>query len=86
MMDKYLETKTILNDMASVKMAMNAHKGNIEDVHPTEIIKMMRSEVDELQEAVNDKDLMNILQEAADVQNFLLAVVHQQIHLYRNRK
>jgi NTP pyrophosphatase (non-canonical NTP hydrolase) len=85
-MDKYTETKQILNDMASIKMAMNSHKGNIEDIHPSTIIKLMGEEVAELSEAIAEQELMQILQEAADVQNFLLALVHQQIHLYRNRK
>ena len=85
-MDKYEETKKILNDMASVKMAMNSHKGNIEDKPDTGILAMLRGEVAELREAVAKGDLMDILQEAADVQNFLLAIVHQQIQQYRGRK
>lgn len=85
-MDKYAETKQILNDMASVKMGMNSHKGEIESVHPAELFVKMMSEVRELEDAVKDQDLMNILQEAADVQNFLVAIVHQQIRTYRNRK
>lgn len=85
-MDKYCETKRILNDMASVKMAMNSHKGNIEDKADTEILSMLKGEVSELREAVAKGDLMDILQEAADVQNFLLAIAHQQISKYRGRK
>ncbi|AZS06525.1 nucleotide pyrophosphohydrolase [Alteromonas phage ZP6] len=85
-MDKYEETKRILNDMASVKMAMNSHKGDIEDKPDAELIAMLKGEVHELSRAVAKGDLMDILQEAADVQNFLLAIVHQQIQRYRGRK
>lgn len=86
MTDKYEETKRILNDMASVKMAMNSHKGNIEDAYVGDIVKMMTDEIQELVEALDKGNIMDILQEAADVQNFLLAVVHQQIQKYRSRK
>lgn len=85
-MDKYEETKRILNDMASVKMAMNSHKGDIEELNSSRLIEHMRSEVAELTEAVESGDLMEILQEAADVQNFLLAIVHKQVQQYRGRK
>jgi NTP pyrophosphatase (non-canonical NTP hydrolase) len=85
-MDKYEETKRILNDMASVKMAMNSHKGNIEDIDEVRLVTMLKAEVTELEEAIQSGDLMQILQEAADVQNFLLGVVHQQVDNYRRRK
>ena len=78
-MDRYAETKQIINDMASVKMAMNSHKGNIEGVVPSRIIKLMEGEVDELKEAIDSKNLMHILEEIADVQNFLIALAHRSI-------
>ena len=79
----YSDTIEAINAMASVKMAMNRHKGNIEDCPRDMLIKLMRAEVDELEEA---EDLMHIIEEAADIQNFLVAVVHQQIQKYRGRK
>lgn len=85
-MDKYAETKQILNDMASVKMAMNSHKGNIEDVNPSAIMDLLREEIEELQVAVESGDLMAVLQEAADTQNFVIALAYQQIEQYRSRK
>lgn len=85
-MDRYAETKQILNDMASVKMAMNSHKGRIEDQYVGDIVKMLNDEISELVDALDKGDLMDVLQEAADVQNFLLAITHQQINKYRNRK
>lgn len=85
-MDKYAETKAILNDMASVKMRMNSHKGNIEEKTDKDIVLLLDEEVRELAQALDKGDMMEILQEAADVQNFLLALVHQQIQQYRSRK
>lgn len=84
--NKYEETVEILNNMAKVKMAMNSHKGDIEVVEPIEILRQTFEELKELEQAMSEKDLMHIIEEAADVQNFLIAVVHQQIQRYRSRK
>jgi len=72
--------------MAGVKMRMNAHKGDIEDVDPLALIKKMRGEVDELEEAIQKGDIMHIIEESADVFNFLVALTHQQVTKYRVRK
>lgn len=88
-MDKYAEAREVINKMADVKMTMNAHKGNIEDLHPSEILALLRGEVNELDQAAStdsETELMHVIEEAADCQNFLLALVHQQIELYRGRK
>tara|TARA_R110001606_G_C15052987_1_gene613754 strand:+ start:236 stop:508 length:273 start_codon:yes stop_codon:yes gene_type:complete len=85
-LDNYAETKQIINDMASVKMAMNSHKGKIENAEAGEILALMQHEMDELREAINSASLMDILQEAADVQNFLVALIQQQVIKYRSRK
>lgn len=85
-MDKYGETRQVINKMAEVKMMMNNHKGNIEDVPSHKIRELLQGEVNELHEAVCDGDLMHIIEEAADVQNFLTALVYQQIQTYRGRK
>lgn len=88
-MDKYDETHRIIANMAGVKMRMNSHKGNIEDCCPAKIIKMLKGEVTELEEAIasqTDGDLMHIIEEAADCFNFLVAVTHQQVEKYRGRK
>jgi len=85
--NKYDETIEVISNMAKVKMTMNAHKGNIEDLSAVTICGLMRGEVDELQNAMgNEKDLIHIIEEAADVMNFLVAVTHQQIEKYRTRK
>jgi NTP pyrophosphatase (non-canonical NTP hydrolase) len=87
-MDRYASTKQIINDMASVKMEMNSHKMLIENNEPHDLLMMLNDEIVELQEAVasKDTDLMHIIEEAADAQNFLTAIVHQAVTAYRERK
>ena len=84
--EKYDETLAVINKMAMVKMHMNAHKGAIEDCLPQDIIIMMKKEVKELENAILDEDLMHVIEEAADVMNFIVAITHQQITQYRERK
>ena len=86
MENKYDETIEVISNMAKVKMTMNAHKGNIEDLEAKSIINMMKGEVEELESAVSQEDLMHVIEEAADVMNFLVALTHQQIEKYRTRK
>ena len=87
MENKYDETIEVISNMAKVKMTMNSHKGSIEDCTPLTILLMLREEVDELQSAIGaEEDLMHVIEEAADVMNFLVAVTHQQIEKYRTRK
>lgn len=85
-MDKYDETHDIIIRMAGAKMRLNSHKGLIEDVDPAELFKMLQGEVVELGEAMEEADIMHIIEEAGDVFNFMVGVVHQQITLYRMRK
>ena len=86
-MDKYAETKEILSNMAAVKMDMNSHKGSIEKVNVVTLIDLLKLEVTELDKAISiDKGIINILEEAADVMNYLVAITDQQILKYRNRK
>jgi NTP pyrophosphatase (non-canonical NTP hydrolase) len=49
---------------------------------------MLEEEVHELAEALTDdsENLVHIIEEAADVQNYLIAIVHQAVTKYRNRK
>lgn len=87
MSNEYQDTLDVINQMAMVKMAMNRHKGKIEDVSSVEIIAMLRGEVDELAKAVaSHHGTINVIEEAADVMNFLVALTHQQIEQYRHRK
>lgn len=82
-MDKYADTRSVIENMAKVKMAMNSHKGDIEDSSVSEIRDMLSDEITELFEA---EEIIHVIEEAADVQNFLLALVHKKIKEYRNRK
>lgn len=85
-MDDYSEAQAIINKMAEVKMTMNAHKGRIEDCDTDDIKVMLYGEVEELEGALEEDDITHIIEEAADVQNFLLALVQQQLNRYRGRK
>lgn len=85
-MDKYDETHRVISNMAGVKMRLNSHKGNIEEYDPEFIIKKLREEVDELEEATKNGQMLHIIEESADTFNYLVALVHQQIELYRRRK
>jgi len=92
-MDKYRDTLSVISNMAKVKLAMNAHKGNIEDCTNEQLIDMLKSEVAELDEAISDvqfddksEKMMHVIEEAADIMNFLLAIVHKRIETYRSRK
>ena len=85
-MDKYDETHDIIVRLAGAKMRLNSHKGNIEDVEPDELFEMLKGEIEELGEAMDKGDIMHIIEEAGDIFNFLVGVVHQQVTLYRMRK
>lgn len=85
-MDKYDETHRIISNMAGVKMRMNNHKGNIEDCEPQFIMDRLKEEAVELDKAVEEGDILHIIEEAADVFNFLVAITHQQVEKYRTRK
>lgn len=84
--EKYDEIHRIIANQAGVKMRMNSHKGNIEDCDPEHLLDKMEEELDELRQAIKKGDMMNILEESGDVFNFLVALVHQQVTLYRMRK
>lgn len=82
-MDKYDDTVAVIENMARVKLAMNSHKGKIEDMDEESIIRCLRQEIDELEAS---DSLINSIEEASDVYNFLMALVHKKITQYRGRK
>lgn len=86
MASKYEDIFEIIKHMAEVKMAMNSHKGQIEERDSNDILAMLHGEVKELCEAVEEGNLLHIIEEAADVHNFLVAIVQQATTRYRNRK
>ena len=86
MNDKYDDVHDIIIKTAGAKMRLNSHKGQIEDAEPEKLMAMLKGEIAELEEAMTEADIMHIIEEAGDVFNFLVGVVHQQITLYRMRK
>lgn len=83
----YDDAREVINRMADVKMAMNRHKGRIEDVDVGQLLELMENEHTELYEAITDnRGMLAVIEEAADIQNFLLALVQKQLDKYRNRK
>lgn len=82
-MGKYGDTIAVIENMARVKLAMNSHKGAIEDMSEEEILNCLDGELTELKNSV---DMLNTIEEAADMYNFLMALVHKKIEEYRTRK
>ena len=72
--------------VAKAKMVMNYHKGDIASIDTSILIEMLRGELSELDSALDEENLMHIIEEAADMMNFLVALTHQQIEKYRTRK
>ena len=84
-MSEYDEAYSIVVDMSRVKMTMNSHKGRIETLSPDQIRDFCKAEVDELHEAMQEEDMIKIIEEAGDVLNFAVAAVQQAINKYRGR-
>lgn len=88
-MKKFDEVEQIISDMAKVKMSMNSHKGDISKltfVAKNGQFSLLREELEELEQALEGGDYMNIIEEAADLHNYLLAAVYRATEEYRNRK
>ncbi len=83
---KYDKTYEIVVHMAKVKMLMNEHKGNIEDISTRILITKAKEELDELYESLAGDDYVHIIEEVADVLNFAVAAAHNAINGYRKRK
>ena len=86
MLNKYDETYDVLVNMAKAKMVMNSHKGDIEDMDTDMLIELAKGELDELKEAIDNGSIINTIEEAADVANFVVAAVHRAMMIYRGRK
>ncbi len=71
---------------AKMKMVLNYHKGDIADCSPEDLITMLKSEVDELERAIFNKHVVDVIEESGDIMNFIVAISHQQIEKYRHRK
>lgn len=78
----------LLVSMAKIKMAMNAHKGDIEDISIPLLIQFAKDELDELGEALmgGESNQILVIEEAADVVNYMVAAVRKATEAYKNRK
>ena len=85
-MSDYDEAYDIIVNMAKVKMTLNAFKGRIENIPPDRIAELCIAEARELQQALEDGDVIKIIEEAGDVLNFAVAAVQQALIAYRSRK
>lgn len=84
--DKYAQTKELMDAMAHVKMLMNSHKHQIEENDTEFLLDKLAEEVAELKEAVHTGNYMHIIEEAADIHNYLVGLVHKEIGRYQIRK
>lgn len=56
------------------KLQENSQKGGWEDCDESYLIERLRQEVDELEEAINEKEVHEIKSECADVANFAMMI------------
>jgi len=85
-MCSYEDTQEVVLAMARAKRAMNRHKGKIEDIDDHMLIALAKDELAELREAIDGDNLMHVIEEAADLFNFIMAVSHKKVIQYRGRK
>jgi NTP pyrophosphatase (non-canonical NTP hydrolase) len=67
------EVETFAHAM-EYKLGLNDHKGGWEDMSNDDLFAKLRGEVDELQQAIEEGNYINILLEAADVANYALMI------------
>ena len=82
-MSKYETEMEMILDSAKFKMALNQHKGAIEDIKPAELASMAKSEIDEMMKAWNTDEWDQVVVEAGDVMNFIIGIVSQAMTNYR---
>lgn len=70
-------------DAMRYKLASNKHRGkrNWQDLPITDLLRMLKNEVTELEEAIKSGNQVEILLEAADVGNFSMMVANVAIAL-----
>lgn len=85
-MNKYDEAMEIICLSAKFKMALNSHKGEITDLNLEDAISNAKKELDELYEAAKKSDHEKVVIEAGDCFNFIMSIVLNSMHSYRNRK
>lgn len=86
-MNNYDSTYEAIVHMAKAKMIMNSHKGDIESLNPATLVELAKSELAEVEMAmINGQDQVHVIEECADLMNYLVAMSHVAIENYRNRK
>lgn len=70
--DKYLK---LIADAQRYKLRLNAHKGDLADKDVSELLRLMKREIEELEEAISRGSEIEIILEAADISNFVLGIV-----------
>jgi hypothetical protein len=73
--------------VADVKMKLNSYKGQIESIDDEALLRGAHGEVEELKAALQVGDpTICVIEEAADVLNFLAAIVARAAARYEGRK
>lgn len=85
-MSKYNEAMAIICDAARMKMALNAHKGDIELITAGQATLFMQAELKELLVAAEKEDYEQVIIECGDTMNFLISIAYNAINSYRRRK
>lgn len=86
MSGKYDGTMQMICDAAKFKMALNSHKGDIEQLSIGQSVLLCQKELEELLEADDNDDYEAVLVEVADAFNFLVGIAHFAVNEYRRRK
>lgn len=61
------------------KLSLNDHKGNFEEQDTKRLLRLLKDEVEELEEAIEEGDYFHILTEAADVANYACILAWNQL-------
>lgn len=61
------------------KLHLNDHKGGWEHDTAESLLEYLKAEVEELEEAIRSGNLVNVMDEAADVGNFAM-MIHSNAH------
>ena len=56
--------------LMKAKLLLNMHKGGYERLHASDLIKLMKAEIKELEKSLDDMDYKNSAMECADVANY----------------
>ena len=70
--DRYIR---LLTEAMRYKLRLNSHKGFLGDVDPATLMKLLRGEVSEVEEALQRGNYIETIIECADVANFALGIM-----------